>query len=230
MNLLQNLLMNVKDQLLENAKWVAHNQPSNELLVFGEGKPKDNGSKEMYCSENGPISSLGVTEKYSTDWHTPLEITPRVRKLIDMVLDKNSGWVVYTGGAVSIGYYDVFCGNEIFDDVDQSIVEDSETILYRPHQETSVSSPEEERSFQQTEAKQPKVNTYSRELTNRMKLKSSFDAYDIGTAFELDPMRWAAVKKIIGAGSRNGKKPVKQDIEEAIESLNEFLLEKSNDS
>jgi hypothetical protein len=72
---------------------------------------------------------------------------------------------------------------------------------------------------------EPKVNTYSRPLTNRMKEKQSFDSYDIGTGYELDPMRWAAVKKITGAGTRNGGKSLEQDIDEAIESLIEFKKE-----
>jgi hypothetical protein len=97
----------------------------------------------------------------------------------------------------------------------------SKELLDRLHTKRDALSKEE--SIQE-----PKTNAYSRPLTARMKLKGCFDAYDIGTAFELNPMVWAAVKKEVGAGSRNGKKSVEQDIEEAIESLQEYLLEIQN--
>jgi hypothetical protein len=91
-----------------------------------------------------------------------------------------------------------------------------------------VATPEEEREFERIENQQPKQNTYGRPLTNRMKANGTFDAYDIGTAYELNPMLWAAVKKIIGNGTRNGGKSSKQDIDEAIESLQQYQEEFSN--
>lgn len=138
MNLLQVLLNHIKEPLPDNAKWVAHNHPSNELLVFDDEKPNDNGSREMYCSSRGAIKSLGITASFSSDWDKPLEITPTVRKLVDIVLGEDAGWYVYHGQPITSGYYDIFAGNEIVYDVDRSIVYDFETILYRTHKPEKI--------------------------------------------------------------------------------------------
>ena len=85
---------------------------------------------------------------------------------------------------------------------------------------------EEERAFRHMEAmNEPKENTYSRPLTKRMVNTGNLDAFGIAVAYNLDPMRFAALKKILTPGSRNGGKSKSQDIDEAIEALQRFKQE-----
>jgi hypothetical protein len=77
-----------------------------------------------------------------------IQITPITRQLISMVLDKDAGWNVYSGGHAPTGYYDaviystsygVVTTSEIVDNVDQSII-DNNVALYRPHREIPAAS------------------------------------------------------------------------------------------
>ena len=92
-----------------------------------------------------------------------------------------------------------------------------------------IESVEERRAFDHLEAIkhliEPKQNTYARPLTKRMTDTGEIDAFGIATAYELDAMRFAALKKILTPGSRNGGKSKAQDINEAIEALQRFKQE-----
>ena len=90
----------------------------------------------------------------------------------------------------------------------------------------NIATPEEERAFKHMEAMtEPKQNTYARGLTKRMDNTGQIDAFSIAVAYELDAMRFAAIKKILTPGSRNGGKSKAQDIDEAIEALHRFKQE-----
>jgi hypothetical protein len=105
------------------------------------------------------------------------------------------------------------------------------TGQYREHLVEVITRQEAQEVYkagQKREEAMKQENPYVKKFTKRMQENQNFDVYDVCNAFELDPIRAHAVKKILVTGLRNGGKTPVQDIKEAIWSLNELLKEWEN--
>jgi hypothetical protein len=104
MNLLQNLLTNITKPLRTSTTYVA--QPGfygNIEEHYGLPIRTEDGEDTRH---NTFCNHIAYGVELSADWQTPLEITPIVRKLVDMVLS-DDGWVVNTGEDVDTGTYEI---------------------------------------------------------------------------------------------------------------------------
>ncbi len=130
MNLLQNLLMNVKAPLLDRTAYVAQPGFSGNIEEhYGLpiwSKDGENTRHNTFCDH----IAYGV--ELSTDWQTPLEITLTVRKLVDMVLS-DDGWFVNTGEDVDTGTYEIVIASDACRAISFETGIATNVALYRPH-------------------------------------------------------------------------------------------------
>ncbi|MDA3806355.1 MAG: hypothetical protein PF440_00440 [Thiomicrorhabdus sp.] len=181
MNLLQNLLMNVKAPLLDRTAYIAQPGFSGdieehyELPIWAEGG--ENTRHDTFYNH------IAYDVELSTDWQTPLEITPTVRKLVDMVLS-DDGWVVNTGEDVDTGTYEIVIASDACRAISFETGIATNVALYRPHKQPTTfwrgkaAVPDQDQAdFNEMGciAEQHKSGKLSDELINNLDMLETFD-------------------------------------------------------